>query len=194
MYYYELNELYHHGIKGQKWGVRRYQNPDGTLTDAGKARLASGNVPLSTKRVAKKDAKEFARAKMYYGEGAGTRRKLINATVNQRSKSDPFYKAEFDRQLAKQDMAKHAAKARGERGRNDVKNAVAKTGRGIVNAATGNIGRASATAAVLYTAAHYTGFDKKVASYGAQAVQSIPKVAADLGRKWADYRIMRNAF
>ena len=33
------SELYHHGIKGQKWGVRRFQNPDGTLTEAGKARL-----------------------------------------------------------------------------------------------------------------------------------------------------------
>lgn len=32
------NELYHHGIKGQKWGVRRFQNPDGTLTAAGKKR------------------------------------------------------------------------------------------------------------------------------------------------------------
>ena len=34
------NELYHHGIKGQKWGVRRYQNSDGTLTSKGKNRYA----------------------------------------------------------------------------------------------------------------------------------------------------------
>lgn len=32
--------LEHHGIKGQKWGVRRFQNLDGTLTDAGKQRLS----------------------------------------------------------------------------------------------------------------------------------------------------------
>lgn len=36
-------ELYHHGIKGQKWGVRRYQNKDGTLTKAGKERLTYRN-------------------------------------------------------------------------------------------------------------------------------------------------------
>ena len=35
------SELYHHGIKGQKWGVRRFENPDGTLTAAGKARYGT---------------------------------------------------------------------------------------------------------------------------------------------------------
>ena len=33
--------LVHHGIKGQRWGVRRYQNPDGSLTAAGRNRYGS---------------------------------------------------------------------------------------------------------------------------------------------------------
>lgn len=40
--YYGEEALQHHGILGQKWGVRRYQNADGSLTNAGKKRMASG--------------------------------------------------------------------------------------------------------------------------------------------------------
>ena len=38
------DEFYHHGTKGMKWGIRRYQNPDGSLTPAGKKRRSLGQV------------------------------------------------------------------------------------------------------------------------------------------------------
>lgn len=44
------NELYHWGIKGQKWGVRRYQNSDGTLTEAGKKRYYNDDGTSLTKK------------------------------------------------------------------------------------------------------------------------------------------------
>ena len=56
------HELYHHGTKGQKWGVRRYQNPDGSLTPAGKKRYGTKTnferVKAAKKAAAKASSKE----------------------------------------------------------------------------------------------------------------------------------------
>ena len=47
------DELCHYGIRGMRWGIRRYQNPDGTLTEAGRKRvlkLRDSNSRLTGKR------------------------------------------------------------------------------------------------------------------------------------------------
>lgn len=45
-------ELYHHGIKGQKWGIRRYQYADGTYTPAGRKRYGVSQSSSNAQRVA----------------------------------------------------------------------------------------------------------------------------------------------
>lgn len=131
--------LAHYGVKGMRWGVRK--DRDG--------------VSRKTDREARKDATEYARAKMYYGEGAGTRRKLINKSVEAKKAKNPNYAKAFDRHLAEQDMSTHASKARKERKRTDRKDRTKKQAGYVARRITGEMGTQAAFAAVVLAGGAY---------------------------------------
>lgn len=54
------NELCHHGVKGQRWGVRRFQNQDGTLTSAGRKRYAANVSDEEKQKIVKEAALDKA--------------------------------------------------------------------------------------------------------------------------------------
>jgi len=129
----EEDFLAHFGVKGMHWGIRKDRAP---------------GASSKTDREARKDAQEHARAQMFYGEGAGTRRKLIKATVEAKSKKDPSYKSAFDHHISNQDMSTHAQKARTERSLTDKKRSVKRGTKYVARRVTGEMGSAAAFTAL----------------------------------------------
>lgn len=88
--YQDFSYISHHGILGMKWGVRRYQNKDGTLTAAGKRRLAN---------IEKKSAKYEKKKKELLGDNANekTEKKDISPRKTMREMSNEDLRKAIER-------------------------------------------------------------------------------------------------
>lgn len=83
---YDPNELWHYGVKGQKWGVRRYQNADGTLTAEGKKRAKAEY------KADNKEAFERGKNATVYGHAAArsmSRTARLENKLEKRYEKDP---------------------------------------------------------------------------------------------------------
>lgn len=91
---YRTDELYHHGIKGMRWGIRRFQRKDGSLTPAGqkrRARLESELKQLSPKkRKTKAEVEQAARKKTVY--------EMTDAELRERTNRMQIEKEYYDAQ------------------------------------------------------------------------------------------------
>ena len=80
-------ELYHHGILGQKWGVRRFQNEDGSLTSKGKARYRDSGTQSSSAKPTNSD-KPVSKRAMALHELIDKHEKFKQNVTNGKSKVD----------------------------------------------------------------------------------------------------------
>ena len=86
----ECTYLAHHGVKGQRWGVRRFQNPDGSLTEKGKRRmktLQGKSDKLDAKKAKLNSPKNMVRLSQYKSLSADR-----HAAANQHKADEDFYR------------------------------------------------------------------------------------------------------
>ena len=86
-------ELYHHGIKGQKWGLRRFQNKDGSLKPAGEGRYDDGLRGRARRKAAK--SYDYRQGESYKNLSNSEKRKRTN-TYNFNKK---FYGKKADNRM-----------------------------------------------------------------------------------------------
>lgn len=114
------------------------------------------------KKQATRDAGEYAAAYMAYGEGAGTRRKLIEGTVGYKAEFIPGYREAFEAAHGSQNMADHAKNAKTENRRKKINESVARNTKAVVSGKYENLAPTLLIAGSIAYGMHQTGLDRVV--------------------------------
>lgn len=124
LYYETSNELYHHGVKGMKWGRRRYQNEDGSLKPAGRGRYSAQLKATGHKLM----AKNYELNERTYSKMSGKSAKTM-ASMNKAEKNSSLKKAEQYQKQADQLKAEvNTPEAKAERRKKALKVGAAVAG------------------------------------------------------------------
>lgn len=101
----------HHGIKGQKWGVRRFQNEDGTRTAAGKAREREGSSESGKNAFSAKAAAHKVAAKVYsINQKTYAKSNKTLSSMNEAAKNEQLKKAAAAQEAANKKAAERQEK------------------------------------------------------------------------------------
>lgn len=117
---------------------------------------------MNLTKIATSDAANWARAEMFFGEGAGTRRKLLKAEIFSKQEKIPGYFDAFSKAYEKQDFAEHAIKAAKERQSLDRTKFVKRNVRGLVTGNKQSLTSGILLAATIWGVLHQTGLDVPV--------------------------------
>jgi hypothetical protein len=141
-----MKYILHSGIKGMKWGVRRYQNADGTLTPAGKKRYADDTRGMSAKKKASHEPNpdkwvkdDISSARRLTDESANLTNKLKtmnDSGMRKRSKikmdlssmSDQQMRNEINRAILERQYAEMFTPQKSNKGRQVVSSILGATG------------------------------------------------------------------
>lgn len=125
---FETNYLAHHGIKGQKWGIRNYQNPDGTLTNKGRKRYGVGK-PRSKASELKKSVSETVKSiKKRKEEKKAAEEQASKDKLKQYLRKHPKKLAKHAKELSQEDVNELVTQISFDRKLNDIKDAEVQAG------------------------------------------------------------------